>query len=163
MSTNITIFIPIKLFFKTSYFLTVINNLSTNTVKNCELSPNESVIIRCILNERDEESVVMESEFWDRLKKKLSSYCVNPYPIDVLESDVLQMKIANNFLIRTEAKYIPFTQQNITNEDLSNIINANNKHMTLCINWKAVVSDNGRVVRGAVGQHFVQIDHLFES
>jgi hypothetical protein len=73
------------------------------------------------------------------------------------------MNFASNFLIRNEAKYFPFAQQNITNEDMSNVINANNKHMTLCINWRAAVSDNGANVRMALGQHFVQIDHLFES
>lgn len=71
------------------------------------------------------------------------------------------MRSASNFLIRSEAKYFPLTQQNITNEDMSKIINANNsKHMTLCINWKASVSDNGKVVRSAFGQSFVKIDLL---
>lgn len=46
---------------------------------------------------------------------------------------------------------------------MSHIMNASNNHMTLCISWKAAVSDNGKVVRSALGQHFVQIDHLFES
>lgn len=100
-------------------------------------------------------------DLWDRLKEKLSCYCIKSF--DVPATDVFQMKFANNFLIRNEAKYIPFTKKNITNEDLSKLTNANNKHMTLCINWKAVVSDNGKVVRSSFGQHFVQIDHLFES
>lgn len=73
------------------------------------------------------------------------------------------MKFASNFLIRNEAKYFPLSQHNITNEDMSNIINANNKHMTLAINWKAEVSDNGKIVRTALGQHFVKIDQLFET
>lgn len=73
------------------------------------------------------------------------------------------MKFASNFLIKNDTKYFPFSQQNITNEDMSNVLNANNNHMTLCINWKASVSDNGKVIRSALGQHFVQIDHLFES
>lgn len=102
-----------------------------------------------------------ESSFWDRLKANLSSFCVKSIN-ELAASDVLQMNFANNFLIKNEAKYFPFGQQNITNEDMSNVINANNKHMTLCINWKAGVSDNGKIVRNALGQHFVQIDHLFE-
>lgn len=102
-----------------------------------------------------------DSNFWDRLKANLSSFCVKSIN-ELAASDVLQMNFANNFLIKSEAKYFPFAQQNITNEDMSNVINANNKHMTLCINWKAGVSDNGKIVRSALGQHFVQIDHLFE-
>lgn len=99
--------------------------------------------------------------FWDRLKTNLSSFCVKS--INDLASDMFQMNFASNFLIRSEAKYFPFAQQNITNEDMSHIMNANNNHMTLCISWRAAVSDNGKVVRSALGQHFVQIDHLFES
>lgn len=116
--------------------------------------------IRCILDER-EEIVVNAEGFWNRLKANLSSFCVRS--INELADDVFQMNFANNFMIRNEAKYFPFSKQNNTNEDLSSIVHANNKHMTLCINWKAAVSDNGKVVRSALGQHFVQIDHLFES
>lgn len=139
----------------------VINNSPSPTVSNSDLSPNESVNIRCILDEREEKVVIKDTGFWERLKTNLSSFCVRS--MSELASDVFQMNFASNFLIRSEAKYFPFAQQNITNEDMSNIINANNKHMTLCINWKASVSDNGKVVRSALGQHFVQIDHLFES
>lgn len=139
----------------------VINNSSSpQPVNNCELTPNESLNIRCILDEREENTSKAVS-FWDRLKSNLSSFCVKT--INELTSDVLRMNLASNFLIRNEAKYFPFTQQNITNEDMSNVINANNKHMTLCINWRAAVSDNGAIVRTALGQHFVQVDHLFES
>lgn len=142
-------------------FRPVINNSSTpQPVNNCELTPNESLNIRCILDEREANTVKAVS-FWDRLKTNLSSFCVKS--INELASDVLQMNFASNFLIRNEAKYFPFTQQNITNEDMSNVMNANNKHMTLCINWRAAVSDNGTIVRMALGQHFVQVDHLFES
>lgn len=138
----------------------VINNSSLKSVSNSELSPNESLNIRCILDERGDKSV-QENSFWNRMKANLSSFCVRS--INELASDVLQMNFGSNFLIRNEAKYFPFTQQNITNEDMSNIMNANNKHMTLCINWKAAVSDNGKVLRSALGQHFIQIDQLFES
>jgi hypothetical protein len=139
----------------------VINNASSpQPVNNCDLTPNESLNIRCILDERGE-NTVKDGSFWGRLKANLSSFCVKS--IGELASDVLQMNFASNFLIRNEAKYFPFAQQNITNEDMSNVINANNKHMTLCINWRAAVSDNGANVRMALGQHFVQIDHLFES
>lgn len=141
----------------------VINNYSSLQSESrsfSELTPNESLNIRCILDER-EKGVETKSSFWDRLKANLSSYCVKS--IDELSTDILQMNFASNFLIRNEAKYFPFTQQNITNEDMSNVIYANNKHMTLCIIWKASVNDNGKIVRTALGQHFVQIDHLFES
>lgn len=141
------------------YFSLVVINNSMQSASNAELSPNESINIRCILDER-EARVVNESGFWNRLKTNLSSFCVRP--INELASDVMQMNFASNFLIRSEAKYFPFTQQNITNEDMGNIMNANNQHMTLCINWKASVSDNGKVVRSAFGQHFVQIDQLFD-
>lgn len=139
---------------------TVINNSHSLAVSNSELSPNESMNIRCILDER-EDNVVKVEGFWDRLKANLSSFCVRS--INELAVDVFQMNFANNFMIRNEAKYFPFSQQNNTNEDMSSIVHANNKHMTLCINWKAAVSDNGKVVRSALGQHFVQVDHLFES
>lgn len=139
---------------------TVINNSVALSEWGSKLASNDSVNIRCILDKRDAESVSKQG-VWDRLRSNISSYCVKP--ISELETDVLEMKFASNFLIRSEAKYFPLSQQNITNEDMSNIINANNKHMTLCINWKAVVSDNGKVVRSALGQHFVKIDHLFEA
>ncbi|CRL02155.1 CLUMA_CG015335, isoform A [Clunio marinus] len=140
-----------------------INNLTTSTsISNFELSPNESLNIRCILDEKEKEEIrTTFSTFWDRLKANLSSFCVKA--INELTSDVLKMNFGSNFLIRNEAKYFPFTQQNITNEDMSKVINANNKHMALCINWKASVSDNGKTIRMAIGQHFVQIDQLFES
>lgn len=140
--------------------LIVINNSNTQSASKSELTPNESVNIRCILNEKPDVTH-RKTTHWERLKTNLSSYCVKS--MQDLKSDVLQMNFASNFLIRSEAKYFPFSQQNITNEDMSHIINANNKHMTLCINWRAVVCDNGKVMRNALGQHFVQIDQLFES
>lgn len=138
----------------------VINNSVALSEWGSKLAPNDSVNIRCILDQRDAEPVLKQGA-WDRLRSNISSFRVKH--ISELETDVLEMKSAGNFLIRSEAKYFPLSQQNITNEDMSNIINANNKHMTLCINWKAVVSDNGKVVRSALGQHFVKIDHLFEA
>jgi hypothetical protein len=68
-----------------------------------------------------------------------------------------------NFLIRYETKFFPFSQVHITNEDLNSILHANNRHMTICLNWKASISDNGTFLRNAFGQHFVPIDNLFES
>lgn len=139
---------------------TVINNSVESSKPASELASNDSVNIRCILDKRDSEPY-SEQGAWNRLSAYLSSFCVKS--ISELETDVMQMKFASNFLIRNEAKYFPLSQQNITNEDMSNIINADNKHMTLCINWKAVISDNGQIVRSALGQHFVKIDQLFET
>ena len=82
--------------------------------------------------------------------------------MEELQHEIFQMLNPGNFLVRHEAKVFPFSQS-ITNEDLNAILNANNRHMTLCLNWKASVSDNGKFVRTAFGQHCVQIDNLFES
>lgn len=83
--------------------------------------------------------------------------------LEPFEDTVLGMQSLGNFLVKNETKFIPFTQQNISVDDFNNVLNHNNKHMTLCIAWKAVVSDNGVLVRNAFGQHFLELHHLFES
>lgn len=99
---------------------------------------------------------------WPRLKAKFSHH--NVKKIDEISiADVLQMSLCNNFLIRNEAVYFPFSRQNVANEDLFEVLDAINNHMTMCINWKATITDNDRVLRTGVGQHFVQIKNIFET
>lgn len=119
--------------------------------------------LRCILDGKNKSDAKINESigFWDRLKSNLSCYCIRT--VNELNNGIFHMKNAGNFLIKNEAKYFPFTQQNISNDDLNSILNANNKHMTICLNWKASISDNGKFIRNSFGQHFVQIDHLFES
>lgn len=128
------------------------------------MQPNETLSLRCILDEcssNKTSNLNSTIPLWDRLKRKISSYCIRS--ISELQQEVFQMKNAENFLVRNETKFFPFSQVNITNEDLNMLLNANNRHMTLCLNWKASVSDNGKFLRNAYGQHCVQIDNLFES
>jgi hypothetical protein len=141
----------------------VINNsLSQDTKDSSELQPNEALSLRCILNEKDKDDAGRKEDLlWQRLRSKLSNYCIRA--VDELQHEIFQMLQSKNFLVRNEAKFFPFSQVNITNEDLNAIINANNRHMTMCLNWKASISDNGKFLRNAFGQHFVQIDNLFES
>lgn len=134
-----------------------------NEYRDAELSPGESINIRCIIKEKPDEIVLNpSSSSWDKIRRKFSNHKVKNID-EITTSDVLQMSWSSNFLIRNEAKYFPFSQQNITNEDLLEVLNANNKHLTLCVNWKATISDNGRVLRTALGQHFVQIEKIFET
>lgn len=142
-------------------FSVINNSLTQDTKDSSELQPNESLSVRCILDERPNAlSSNQNSSLWDQLKTKLSIYCIRS--VDELQHEIFQMLNPGNFLVRHEAKIFPFSQS-ITNEDLNAILNANNRHMTLCLNWKASVSDNGKFVRTAFGQHCVQIDNLFES
>lgn len=141
-------------------FLVINNSISPS--KDAEISPGESINIRCILKQKSDEDAIPASSSWDKLKRKFSSH--NTKRIDeITKSDVLQMLWSNNFLIRNEAKYFPFSQQNITNEELLEVLNANNRHLTICVNWKATICDNGRVLRAALGQHFVQLEKIFET
>lgn len=138
-------------------------NNSLTSQKESELSPGETINIRCILKQKsDVETAAAATSSWDKLKRKLSHHNVKRID-EITSSDVLQMLWSNNFLIRNEAKYFPFSQQNITNEDLLEVVEANNRHLTMCVNWKATLCDNGRVLRTALGQHFIQIEKIFET
>lgn len=130
--------------------------------RESELSPGESINVRCILKQKSIDMKIPASTSWDKLKQKFSHHNVRHID-EITKSDVLQMLWSNNFLIRNEAKYFPFSQQNITNEELLEVVNANNRHLTMCVNWKATLCDNGRVLRTALGQHFVQIEKIFET
>lgn len=126
------------------------------------MQPNEALSLRCILNEKiNGDDTSKDQALWQRLRPKLSIYCIRT--VDELQHEIFQMIQSKNFLVRNETKFFPFSQVNITNEDLNAILNANNRHMTMCLNWKASISDNGKFLRNAFGQHFVQIDNLFES
>jgi hypothetical protein len=146
------------------FLFSVINNSQTQVSKDSsELQPNESLSLRCILNERNNSNSTNNdnASLWSRLKAKLSVHCIQS--LNELQSEIFQMLKGENYLIRHETKFFPFSQANITNEDLNSLLHANNKHMTICLNWKASISDNGTFLRHAFGQHFVQIDNLFES
>lgn len=99
---------------------------------------------------------------WPRLKSKFSHHNVKKIN-EISMNEILQMNWCNNFLIRNEAINFPFSQQNITNEDLFEVLDASNKHLTMCINWKATITDNDRILRTGLGQHFVQIKNIFET
>lgn len=132
-------------------------------IDNDTLNSNDTLNMRCILKQRDE-PVKYDSKTNDILgflNKKFSVFLLKE--IEPFEQDIMNMKFIGNFLIKNESNYLPFSQQAITNEELNNILNSNNKHMTVCVSWKASIFENDEFVRDAFGQHFVQIKHLFES
>jgi len=141
--------------------LVVNNSIVKDTKDKSELLPNESLSLRCMLDKTDHQSNLKKEDFSAVFKGSLSFYCIRT--LSELKNEIFQMQRTDNFLLKHKTKHFPFTQQNITNDDLNTIINANNRHMTICLNWKASISDNGKFLRNAFGQHFVQIDHLFES
>lgn len=114
-----------------------------------------------MLDKKDQTNNLKKENFSTVFKGNLSFYCIRT--LSELKNEIFQMQRTDNFMLKHKTKYFPFTQQNITNDDLNTIVNANNRHMTICLNWKASISDNGKFLRNAYGQHFVQIDHLFES
>lgn len=146
--------------------LPVINNsMSSETKDKSELLPNESLSLRCMLdkkNQTNSDAVDRRlQDFTTVFKENLSFYCIRT--LSELKNEIFQMHSIDNFLLKAKTRYFQFSQQNLTNEELNSIVNSNNRHMTICLNWKASISDNGKFLRNAFGQHFVQIDHLFES
>lgn len=143
------------------YFLVVNNSLTHNTKDKSELFPNEMASLRCILDKRidSESKTKLVAEY---LRFNLSCHSMRAIQ-ELTSNNIFQMREIGNFLFKNKAKYLPFTQQNITNDDLNSVLHANNRHMTICLNWKASISDNGKFLRDAFGQHFVHVDHLFES
>ena len=131
--------------------------------KNLNLIANDSLNIRCMLNEKNEENAPkFPNNEMEYFKKKLSSFMINPSKD--LKNGIFCMASMDNFLIRYETQFLAFAQQNITNEDINNILHHSNKHMTICVNWRATLKDHdGKETRNAFGQHFVQIENLFES
>lgn len=131
-------------------------------VQKQNLSTNDSLNMRCLLAEKDDSiNRDMITDHKQYINKKLSSFKVAE--IDHFEDEILQMKHMGNFLLKNETMFLPFSQQNISNEEFNNLLNQNNKHMTLCITWKALIYDEGTIIRNAYGQHFVQLKNLFES
>ncbi|KAG5681973.1 hypothetical protein PVAND_011372 [Polypedilum vanderplanki] len=136
-----------------------VNNFLTQEAKEkSELLPNELLSIRCILNKTHNSQIKAGIE--EHLKQNIS--CNHIQTIGELDN-IFHLKEVGNFLLRNKAIWLPFSQQNITNDDLNSLLNANNRHMSVCFNWKASINDNGKFLRYAYGQHFVHIDHLFES
>lgn len=71
---------------------------------------------------------------------------------------------SNSFLMKEETKYLRVFGQTSNNEEFNQIVAMPDQHMTLILNWSAVIRDNNGVVqRTAQGQHFVQMRHLYES
>ena len=137
-----------------------IKNLTYEKViaNNKNLISNDSLNLRCLLEGKADPDTKNYLEYF---KNKLSVF--NIKDVEPFEETILGMHGLGNFLVKNETKFIPFTQQNISVDDFNNVLNHSNKHMTLCISWKAVVNDNGVVVRNAFGQHFLELHHLFES
>lgn len=125
-------------------------------LENKGLKSNEALSLRCGLTDNaatTTQNNLIPKEF---VKNKTSNISIRGSKVSDLFS--------GNFLIKNETKFIQlFNLMNTNNEEFNNIMLNISKHMTLCLSWKAIVYDNGTIQRGAVGQHFVQMKHLFET
>lgn len=131
--------------------------------QNESLKGNDSINMRCILSQRDNpvKFDTTTKNYLEFINSKMTVHELRP--VESFEENIFDMKSLGNFLIKTETKFLPFSSQPITNEELNNLLNSSNKHLTLCFTWKAAIYDNGTFIRNAFGQHFVQIRHLFET
>lgn len=68
-----------------------------------------------------------------------------------------------SFLMKHETKFIGVLGQSGNNEEFNNIVSTHDRHMTIALSWRAVISDNSSMQRVAYGQHFVQLRHLYDT
>lgn len=121
------------------------------------LLATELLNFRCGLQMRDDE-ISKENEI-DFISCQISRALVRN------EANApISLKSTNSFLMKEETKFLRVFGQTTNNEEFNQIVATPDQHMTLILNWSAVVKDNNAVVqRTAHGQHFVQMRHLYES
>lgn len=121
------------------------------------LLATELLNFRCGLQVREDE-ISKENEI-DFISSQLSRALV----LNEANS-LISLKSTNSFLMKEETKFLRVFGQTTNNEEFNQIVATPDQHMTLILNWSAVVKDNNAVVqRTAHGQHFVQMRHLYES
>ncbi|XP_058065337.1 trafficking protein particle complex subunit 8 [Anopheles bellator] len=125
----------------------------------CGLKTNETLSLRCNLERRPAE-VSYDGHFQRYVSDKLSSICVRAVD-DEAKTILPSLEAVSSFLIKHETKYIRVYEPG-SNEEFNQIVNQNDRHMTLCVNWSATINDNG-ASRNAYGQHFVQLRKLYDS
>lgn len=68
-----------------------------------------------------------------------------------------------SFLMKNETRFIGVLGQTGNNEEFNNIVSQSDRHMTIALSWRAVISDNSSMQRTAYGQHFVQLRFLYDT
>lgn len=128
------------------------------------LLPTELLNLRCGLEERTDDDKPKADSKTDQVRfiaNQLSKLTIKEQPQTLLSMETS----TNTFLMKEETKYLRVFGQTSNNEEFNQIVSHSDPHMTLVLNWSAVVKDNNAtaVQRTAKGQHFVQMRHLYES
>lgn len=123
------------------------------------LRVTESLSLRCLLDLKPAQD--MHSSPLEFLRNRLSRLDIKH--IEKTSQFIPDVTRLGSFLMKHETKNIGTIGQVISSEEFNNIVATPDRHMTIALTWKAIVSDNNSMQRTAFGQHFVQLRNLYET
>lgn len=157
---SIQLFCPqYKLNNKNLYFMNQMEISSGQLGDKC-LKAAKSASIQCRLERCQvfSPSTATTTEF---VKQRLSSVLIKEASIK--ENHIPSFDKLYSFLMKHETKFLNPFNSNINTEEFNAILSTCDPHMTVSINWTAVVVDCNSSQRHAHGQHFVQLRNLYEQ
>ncbi|XP_063702999.1 trafficking protein particle complex subunit 8 [Culicoides brevitarsis] len=122
------------------------------------LKSDEAIALRIPL--KDKKIAVSKESVQDFLKTSISEMVVRK--IREAKNQLPELTTSGSFLLKHETKFIDVFEKGMSAEDFSNIISKPDRHMTLCLSWKAIVNDGGTIQRSTFGQHFIQLRNISE-
>lgn len=128
-------------------------------IEGVGLKTNETLSLRCNLQKRPEE-VKFGTDIREYISDKLSTVSIRAPSAEMIAC-LPSFHSTGSFLMKTETKYIR-VYESTNNEEFNQIISTLDRHMTVCVNWSALINDNGSS-RKAYGQHFVQLRNLYDA
>lgn len=123
----------------------------------------ESISLRVSLTERPaKDSTTTTNQPLEFIQRQLSGVQLIG---DAEESEAVLpgLNQLGSFLMKNETRYIGVLGQTGNNEEFNNIVSQPDRHMTIALSWRAVISDNSSMQRTAYGQHFVQLRFLYDT
>lgn len=122
------------------------------------LKSDEAISLRIPL--MDKATSVTKTSIQDFLNSQISEVVVRS--IREAKNQLPELATPGSFLMKHETKYIDVFEKGMTAEEFSSIISKPDRHMTICLSWKAIVNDGGAIQRNTFGQHFIQLRNLYE-
>lgn len=122
------------------------------------LKSDEAISLRIPL--KNKTNSIDKTSVQDFLNTQISEVIVRN--IREAKNQLPELATPGSFLLKHETKFIDAFEKGMTAEEFSNIISKADRHMTICLSWKAIVNDGGAIQRNTFGQHFIQLRNLYE-
>lgn len=122
------------------------------------LRTTESMSVRILLDERD--ALSKQNSPIEFIQQRLSTITLKS---EQNQQHLPALNQLGSFLMKHETKYIGVLGQTGTGEEFNNIVSLEDRHMTLALSWRAIISDNNSMQRVTYGQHFIQLRNLYET